>query len=492
MKIAVGCDHGGIVLKEAVLRAINDTNNTALDLGTYDTNSVDYPTYAYKVTKAMQQGLADRGILMCGTGIGISIAANKFSDFRCAHVTDAFSAQMCVEHNDAMIMALGGRITTPDDAYEFVKIFLTAKFDYANRRHGNRLRSIYWLEAQQKELQNKAKCECCDQNPIEKGISDCDQAWPQSPQRLTPILKDYVWGGNKLMLEWGKSVPGIEKVAESWELSTLDGDETKIEEGTFAGLYVTDLINKFYPVCGTSKKRYTRLRTLIKILDANADLSIQVHPDDAYAERYEKGVLGKTETWYIADAKPDAAIYLGFNKDVSEEELRIAIKSKQLPQLLNKIEVKVGDCFFVPAGTVHALLSGVVVVEVQESSYLTYRLYDYGRTDTQGKERDLHIEKALQVLNKSKHTNGCQPREYVEHVGHKKRLLAATEYFIAYEVVVSTVYEIITEDNIIAITVVAGSGKIGTLNAKKGDSFLIPAYSKVFFNGDATLIETKI
>lgn len=144
MTIAIGCDHGGIILKEACIKAIKETGAEVLDLGTYDTNSVDYPDYALKVALAVKNGTADKGILLCGTGIGISIAANKVRGIRCAHVADAFCAEMAAEHNNANIIAMGGRISTPEQAYEMTKVFLATKF--AEGRHAVRVGKIAAIE----------------------------------------------------------------------------------------------------------------------------------------------------------------------------------------------------------------------------------------------------------------------------------------------------------------------------------------------------------
>ncbi len=144
MKIAIGCDHGGIVLKQAVIKAIEEVGCTYVDMGTYSTDSCDYPDYAEKVANAVINKEADKGILMCGTGIGISIAANKVNGIRCAHVTDIFSAEMCAEHNNANIMALGGRISSEESAYEMVKKYLTTAF--AGGRHQLRLDKITNIE----------------------------------------------------------------------------------------------------------------------------------------------------------------------------------------------------------------------------------------------------------------------------------------------------------------------------------------------------------
>ncbi len=144
MKVAIGCDHGGIVLKEDVVRAVKELGYEHIDLGCYDSSSVDYPDYAEKVCMAILSGEAEKGVLLCGTGIGISIAANKIDGIRCAHVTDNFSAQMSAEHNNAQIIAMGGRITNGEDAYLFTKTFLTTEF--AGGRHQMRVDKIMALE----------------------------------------------------------------------------------------------------------------------------------------------------------------------------------------------------------------------------------------------------------------------------------------------------------------------------------------------------------
>lgn len=144
MIIAIGCDHGGFALKEACIKAVKEYGAEIKDLGTYGTESVDYPDYALKVALAIKSGEADKGILLCGTGIGISIAANKVKGIRCAHVTDVFCAQMAAEHNNANIISMGGRISTPEEAYEMVKAYLSAEF--AGGRHKTRVDKITAIE----------------------------------------------------------------------------------------------------------------------------------------------------------------------------------------------------------------------------------------------------------------------------------------------------------------------------------------------------------
>lgn len=218
-------------------------------------------------------------------------------------------------------------------------------------------------------------------------------------------------------------------------------------------------------------------------------MSVQVHPDDSFALQHENQ-LGKTELWYIADAKEDAAIFYGFSRDVEENEIREAIFNKTLSSLLNRIPVKKGDAFFVPAGTVHAILKGVTVIEIQQSSSVTYRLYDYGRKDAQGKERELHVEKALQVVNMKKSLPPSSGTARTE-CGNTVRLLASCPYFISEEIKTERQAEFENNDGMITLTVSEGEGQFDNgAKAEKGDTFLIPCGVKTFLKGKLTVIKT--
>ena len=220
------------------------------------------------------------------------------------------------------------------------------------------------------------------------------------PLKFTPILKDKIWGGTKLQTFFGKTT-NSKSLGESWELSGVDGEESVVSNGFLAGnniaelieIYMGDLVgDKVFENFGLT------FPLLFKLIDANDDLSIQVHPNNKIAlERHNS--FGKTEMSYVIDADENAELIIGFAKKTSKEEYAEAVKNGQTEKLLQKIPVKQGDVFFIPAGIVHTIGKGVVLAEIQQASDITYRIYDYKRTDENGKERDLHIGQALDVIN---------------------------------------------------------------------------------------------
>lgn len=213
-------------------------------------------------------------------------------------------------------------------------------------------------------------------------------------ERLYPVCKDYIWGGTKLREKYGK-VTDADPCAESWELSFHKDGLTKIGDGRTLAEAITakDI--------GSRAEKFPFFPTLIKFIDAKADLSVQVHPSDEYALKNE-GSFGKTEMWYIVEADEGAGIYLGFKRNVTKKEFEAAIKEKSLTDLLNFYPVKPGESYFIPSGTIHAIGRGCLICEIQQNSNLTYRVYDYGRRDKFGNERELHVEKALAVTNLEK------------------------------------------------------------------------------------------
>lgn len=250
------------------------------------------------------------------------------------------------------------------------------------------------------------------------------------PYKMMPVYKSYLWGGDNLR-KLGKSTPEGQ-VAESWELSGIPGSESKIANGPLMGQTLTDVIKKYGKlVLGnkfSSDKISTGLPVLLKLIDAKDKLSIQVHPDDKYAMEYEHGKKGKTEMWYIIDAKPEASVIHGFSQGYNKDRIRDAIIKNEHAGLYNEIKVKKGDVVFVPAGTVHALNDGLVVAEIQQNSDLTYRLFDYDRTDASGKKRPLHINKALDVLDfKSRKALYKGLTVYYDKI--RTKYLALSEYF---------------------------------------------------------------
>lgn len=211
---------------------------------------------------------------------------------------------------------------------------------------------------------------------------------------LIPSLKEYIWAGNNLK-KYKKT--NLDKISESWELSFLDGDESKLiydnKEVNITEFLKSEAINKYI------NPKIQNL--LIKLIDSDQSLSIQVHPSDEYALKYENS-LGKTEMWIILDAKEGSYINLGFNQDVKKEEFPELIKDDSILSYLNKIYVKPGDIYLIKPGTIHAIGEGITLLEIQESSKLTYRVYDFNRIDKNGNKRELHVSKAMDVLNFSK------------------------------------------------------------------------------------------
>ena len=220
------------------------------------------------------------------------------------------------------------------------------------------------------------------------------------PLKFEPILKDKIWGGTKLKSLFNKAAE-TDKLGESWELSGYENDESVVTNGFLAGNTLPELIEIYMgELIGDSifDEYGLSFPLLFKLIDANENLSIQVHPgDEVAAERHNS--YGKTEMWYVVDAEPGAELIIGFSEDCSRDEYLDALDEGRIEDLLQKVPVKKGDVFFIPAGLVHAIGKGVVVAEIQQSSDITYRIYDYKRVDDQGNERELHTEQALDVIN---------------------------------------------------------------------------------------------
>ena len=238
--------------------------------------------------------------------------------------------------------------------------------------------------------------------------------------KIHPACKQYLWGGEKLIREYGISSPNT-PLAEAWVLSahpdgdsrisfsegelcsegkeSSEGESFSEEESSSEGESFAEYLKCHPEAVGSFGKAFPFFPTLIKLIDAKKALSIQVHPDDSFALSRE-GQYGKTEMWIVLEREEGAFLYFGFQKDYTEEEIRKAIEEENFPSLLCKVMVEPGDVFFIPAGTVHAIGAGILLAEVQQNSNLTYRVYDYGRKDAQGNTRELHVEKALEVMDR--------------------------------------------------------------------------------------------
>lgn len=215
--------------------------------------------------------------------------------------------------------------------------------------------------------------------------------------KLIPTGKEYLWGGDTLIREYGKKSNG-DTLAETWELSCHKDGPSVIADGKWKGLTLAQYLEKFPEEAGSTPAEFPEFPVLIKLIDAKKNLSIQVHPDDVYAYNHEHQP-GKTEMWYVVDAEPEAFLYYGFNRSVTKEEFAQAIEDETLCDLLQKVPVKKGDVFFIDSGTIHAIGAGIVIAEIQQSSDVTYRVFDYGRKDKDGHTRQLHIRQALDVTS---------------------------------------------------------------------------------------------
>lgn len=300
------------------------------------------------------------------------------------------------------------------------------------------------------------------------------------PMKLTPPCKDYLWGGTRLKTEFGKVSP-FDKVAESWELSCHKDGQSVIANGEFAGMTLSDYIAKQGKgVLGADSEKFEYFPILIKLIDAKESLSVQVHPDNEYALRVE-GEYGKTEMWYIVDCEPGAQLLYGFREKISKEEFQRRIEDNTLLEVTNSVEVKKGDVFFIDAGTLHAIGKGILIAEIQQNSNTTYRIYDFGRLGPDGKPRQLHVDKAVEVTKLEPPTRSCRPQgERQQHEGYASTLLASCDYFTVTRMEVKTSLSLCAEEKSFqSILCLDGCGTVRfgeeTLSFQKGDSVFIPA-----------------
>ncbi|MBQ8375386.1 MAG: ROK family protein [Clostridia bacterium] len=299
--------------------------------------------------------------------------------------------------------------------------------------------------------------------------------------RLYPECKDNLWGGMRLKEFYGKQTDKT-PVAESWELSFHKDGPTRIADGKTLAEAVTK------EELGKNCEAFPFFPMLIKFIDAKDNLSVQVHPSDDYALKNENS-FGKTEMWYVVAADEGAGLYVGFSRDVTEEEYEQAIKNNTLTELLNFFEVKAGDCYFIPSGTIHAIGGGCLICEIQQNSNLTYRVYDYGRTDKNGNPRELHIDKALKVTSLKKYEGRplCVSRGYGETIG-------ASRYFTTTKIVLDGETALPMDKNSFkCVTAVSGNGEIAGEEFRAGDSFFLPASSEsVQIKGKGVLIVAEV
>ena len=310
------------------------------------------------------------------------------------------------------------------------------------------------------------------------------------PFLLAPAPKDYLWGGTRLHDEYGKAL-SCSPLAESWECSTHPDGQSLVASGDFTGTKLGDLLSNQPDLLGTHPLLLTdgraELPILIKLIDAKEKLSVQVHPDDDYARLHEHD-SGKTELWYILHAGKQAEIVYGFRRTMTASQVRDTISRGTIESCLNHIPVHKNDLFFIPAGTVHEIGAGVLLAEIQQSSNLTYRLYDYDRTDRNGLHRPLHIDKALDVATLSAVSEPRQPMRLLRYQrGCASELLSRCRYFQVERLLLNTEsFRGLTDfqtgpNSFHALLCTDGCGVLFgenfMLNFFKGDCIFVPAES---------------
>lgn len=314
--------------------------------------------------------------------------------------------------------------------------------------------------------------------------------WKNRPFLLQSAGKDYLWGGSRLKEEFGKELD-CSPLAETWECSTHPDGPSTVAEGPNQGKSLTEVLQEHPEYLGTHPRTRGELPILVKLIDAGQDLSIQVHPDDDYARIHENGSLGKVEMWYVVDTIGQAGLIYGFRHDMSKEILWESLEKGTIEKYLQKIPVKKDDVFFVEAGTVHALGAGTLVVEVQENSNITYRLYDYERQDKNGRKRPLHLERAMDVVNLKGSAEPRQPMRVLRYrPGWAAELLCRCKYFQVERWLVHTEGEKCFEktafrtghNSFQVLLCVEGSGNVVT---KEGDSIPYKKGSCIFIPADS-------
>ncbi len=308
------------------------------------------------------------------------------------------------------------------------------------------------------------------------------------PLFLKPVFKERIWGGTALKSEFGYEIPN-EHTGECWAISAHPNGPSIIENGPYAGMPLNDLWREHPELFGNPGAEVFPLLT--KILDANMDLSVQVHPDDSYALMNENGELGKTECWYILDCKEDADMIFGHNAR-SKEELMAQIHDGKWSELLRRVKIKPGDFFYVPSGTIHALCEGTLVLETQQSSDTTYRVYDYDRRDAEGNLRELHLEKAIEVTTVP-HRDTVSTSTVQEQENARITTFAESEFFSVYKWDVQGKSAFSFNEQYLLLSVIKGEGTLfhsgDRYELKKGTHLIIPVgFGEFEIDGTCELI----
>ena len=323
------------------------------------------------------------------------------------------------------------------------------------------------------------------------------------PLKFKPRVKERIWGGQAIVAKKGKAAGRLAKdklYGESWDLSSVKGDVSVVANGFLKGNNLEEIIEVYMgELVGEENFEHYGLEfpLLIKYLDCNDKLSVQVHPDDALAEERHNS-FGKTEAWYVVDCKPGAAIYLGFKDlNLTREEYIAAVSESRLEELLNKVEVKPGDTFFIPAGTVHALGAGLEVVEVQQTSDITYRIYDWDRVDAEGKSRELHTALAVDAIDFEADAELLHRKYELQKGGEAKVIESNYFTMVLHDVAGGKNFDLSELDSFVVYIALNGSVRIfadgNEETLEEGEVILIPAeVNEVVAEGNAKLMEVYI
>lgn len=315
------------------------------------------------------------------------------------------------------------------------------------------------------------------------------------PLQFEPILKERIWGGTKLKTYLNKPITS-NITGESWEISTVENDVSVIANGSFKGKSLNELIND-YPeyVLGTKVHQQfgKQFPLLFKYLDAREDLSIQVHPNDELAKKRHNS-FGKTEMWYVMQADVDAKLIVGFKEKESQAELSKNLHDKTLLNILDSKKVKQGDVFFLATGTIHAIGAGTVIAEIQQTSDITYRVYDFDRVDANGNKRELHVDLALEALNYEK----IEAQRFYSKTQNISNEMVNCNYFTTNFIPLNETVAI-RKDSTSFTVYMCVDGDFQLINGsdiytyKKGDTVLIPASLTDFkLSGEASILEIYI
>ncbi len=321
----------------------------------------------------------------------------------------------------------------------------------------------------------------------------------QEPFKVNPVFLEKIWGGDALSKKLGKHVDVTIKIGESWEVSGEKPYQSTILNGPYKGLPLGDFC-EHYGRDFLGSCECTSFPLLYKFIDANDKLSVQVHPDDTQTVNNTWGIRGKTECWYVVDAQEGATIITGLKKDITRNTMRTAIADGSFRSMLQEETVHPGDLFFIPSGTIHAIMAGSLIYEVQESSDITFRVYDWDRCDTKGNPRDLHIDNAIMVSNCTAHGSARITPVIIEHNGYTRSIRVICRYFSLeeYNLTKGVSAVVSAKKSFSVITAVKGAATIhcnnSMLEIDHGDSACIPALSNytVVSKDKSTLLVSSV